>query len=408
MQLFNIVVFVSVSVAAAAASFNETEHTWNRFQTFIKKFEKNYMDLAELENRFEIYKANLKFVENQNAKGNAYTLGETPFFDMSEEEFKSFNGLRTTGPFSSPCEKFSSVASDVPSSYDWREHNAVTPVKNQGQCGSCWSFSATGAMEGAWAIATGKLVSLSEQQLVDCSKSYGNHGCNGGLMDSAFEYAKDNGMCLESEYSYSAKSGTCQECDPVVEISSCVDVTPNNQINLKEAVSMGPVSVAIEADTKTFQMYTGGVITGNACGTNLDHGVLVVGYGEESGIEYWLVKNSWGESWGDKGYIKIERSDSTNDKGVCGIAMQPSYPVVKNSKSSVGRPFTGSNKCGDCGYAYQGCCIGYGSQGYPCDCHLQEGGSGQSGQGCGDCGVAYAACCLGFEKDGYPCECDAV
>ena len=183
-------------------------------------------------------------------------------------------------------------------------------------------------MEGAWAISKGSLVSLSEQQLVDCSKSYGNHGCNGGLMDNAFQYAKDNGMCTESSYPYTAKGGDCQKCTTVVQISGCTDVTKNNQVDLKEAVSKGPVSIAIEADTKAFQLYTSGVFTSDSCGTNLDHGVLIVGYGVENNIEYWLVKNSWGPSWGDQGYIKIERSDSTDDPGVCGIAMQPSYPNV--------------------------------------------------------------------------------
>ena len=116
--------------------------------------------------------------------------------------------------------------------------------------------------------------------------------------------------------------------EPVVFLSSCVDVTPQNEVDLEKAVAIGPVSVAIEADTRTFQMYESGVITGSACGTNLDHGVLVVGYGTESNQPYWLVKNSWGSSWGEDGYVKIEKSSSTKDKGTCGIAMQPSYPVV--------------------------------------------------------------------------------
>ena len=330
-MLYNsIVVFLTVSMTNnVCALLNETgTNHWTVFQNFIHRFDKSYSNLVELEHRFDIFRENLQYIREQNEMGNSYELGVTPFADMTNEEFVRFNGMKG-GPFSGPCSKFSSSSSsDVPMTFDWRDHNAVTAVKDQGQCGSCWSFSATGAMEGAWAIATNELVSLSEQQLVDCSKSYGNHGCYGGLMDDAFEYAIINGMCAETAYPYTAQGGDCQECDTVVEISGCVDVTKNNQVDLKEAVSRGPVSIAIEADTMEFQLYKSGVLTGDACGTNLDHGVLIVGYGEESGTEYWLVKNSWGPSWGDEGYIKIERSDSTNDEGVCGIAMQASYPVV--------------------------------------------------------------------------------
>ena len=323
-------VFVMMMVQAVFA-FNVTnvEEHWSQFQSFMHRFDKNYKTIGELKERFEIYKDNMIYAFEENQKGHTYTLGENHYSDMTLDEFSEFHGFKLQGrPFGSKCESFKSTSSDSPASYDWRQHNAVTSVKDQGQCGSCWSFSATGAMEGAWAISKGKLESLSEQQLVDCSKSYGNHGCYGGLMDGAFEYVIAEGSCSEESYPYTAKGGTCESCNAVVTLSSCVDVTPNNQVHLKEAVANGPVSIAIEADTKTFQMYKSGVITSDACGQNLDHGVLIVGYGEESGQEYWLVKNSWGTSWGDNGYVKIARSDSTNDKGVCGIAMQPSYPVV--------------------------------------------------------------------------------
>jgi len=183
-------------------------------------------------------------------------------------------------------------------------------------------------MEGDWAIKTGKFISLSEQQLIDCSTLYGNNGCSGGLMESAFEYAIDKGMCSESESPYKSIGGQCSECNKEAHFSGCVNVTPKNQLHLKEAVANGPVSVAIEADTLVFQFYKSGVINDVKCGTNLDHGVLVVGYGTENHNDYWIVKNSWGPGWGDKGYVKIARSNSTNDAGICGIALQPSYVVV--------------------------------------------------------------------------------
>jgi C1A family cysteine protease len=152
-------------------------------------------------------------------------------------------------------------------------------------------------------------------------------------MDNAFQYAIVNGMCSEESYPYTSgvtqTGGSCESCTPVVTINACADVPPNNQIALKEAVALvGPISIALDAETKLFQSYKSGVITSETCGTNLDHGVLIVGYGEEDGIKYWLVKNSWGVTWGDQGYIKISRSDSENDPGICGIAMQPSFPII--------------------------------------------------------------------------------
>ena len=224
--------------------------------------------------------------------------------------------------------EFGGANSDIPSEVDWRNKGAVSPVKDQGKCGSCWSFSATGAMEGAWGIRTGNLASFSEQQLIDCSIEYGNSGCQGGLMDSGFEYAIDNGMCLENDKPYLGRSDTCNRCDKIAHFSQCFDVTPMNELHLKQAVSRGPVSVAIEADTLVFQLYSGGIIDNIKCGTNLDHGVLVVGYGEENGKKYWIIKNSWGPKWGDSGYVKIARTDNTNTPGMCGIALSASFIVV--------------------------------------------------------------------------------
>ena len=224
----------------------------------------------------------------------------------------------------------------LPESVDWRNSNAVTPVKDQGQCGSCWAFSTTGSLEGMYAIQNGDLVSFSEQQLVDCDNfKHGgkDHGCNGGLMDNAFSWIQENnGLCSEESYPYISAKETCQTtCDnlPNSQIQSWVDVESSDKA-LMSAIALQPVSVAIEADQMDFQLYKSGVLT-SECGTTLDHGVLVVGYGSE-GTEtedYYLVKNSWGTTWGDEGYIKLGRGPQYNDgQGQCGILLQASYPIL--------------------------------------------------------------------------------
>jgi KDEL-tailed cysteine endopeptidase len=316
--------------------------SWPDFSSFAYQFNKNYDSEEEVSHRFNNFIHNLERI-NSHPADSSYTLGVNMYMDMNETEFHESVG---GGCFVKPeqngfykrktrCRSYMPESTtDLPDSVDWRDENAVTPVKDQGQCGSCWSFSATGSMEGAWAIANSELVSLSEQQLVDCSVSYGDMGCSGGLMDDAFEYAIDNGMCSEEDDPYTAENGQCDSaCKPVVQMSSCSDVAPSNQMDLTAAVANGPVSVAIEADTSTFQLYTGGIIDSAKCGTNLDHGVLVVGYGadEDTGALYWLVKNSWGVTWGDQGYVKIARSTSTSDPGICGIAMQPSFPTASSA-----------------------------------------------------------------------------
>jgi len=314
---------------------------WAHFSDFQERFSKRYETFQDLRERFSIFRENFRNIVAHNLdKSQNFTMGVNQFTDLSAAEFRDLyvSGLRANdnslGLYG--CKTYSSSAASAPTTIDWRSRNAVTSVKDQGQCGSCWSFSSAGAMEGAWAISKGQLISLSEQELVDCATgvSYGSHGCNGGQMDGAFKYAISNGMCSEASYPYtsgtSETSGTCQStsCTVVSKYSSCSDVKANDQISLKGAVIMQPVSVAIQANTRYFQSYSSGVLTSADCGTNLDHGVLTVGYGTENGQKYWLVKNSWGTSWGDAGYVKIARSDSTNDPGICGIAMQPSFVSV--------------------------------------------------------------------------------
>lgn len=318
------------------------DSNWHQFSLFQTRFRRAYSTVQELENRYEIFKDNLDFIisHNLNSK-SSFTLGINNFADMTFDEYRKLfisglprNENKVTFGSSFNCQPYSDHLSSIPDSIDWRYKGAVTSVKDQGQCGSCWAFSSTGAIEGALAISQNVLVNLSEQQLVDCATgvAYSSHGCNGGLMDGAFKYVSQYGQCNYTDYPYTSGTtmtgGTCKKCSSVVKVTSCFDVTPNDQLALKSAVSRQPVSIAIEADTRYFQLYSSGVLTSSTCGTNLDHGVLIVGYGEESGVKYWLVKNSWSTSWGDDGYVKIERSDNTNDAGVCGIASMASFPVV--------------------------------------------------------------------------------
>jgi len=278
--------------------------------------------------------------EHVRVHNEAYRKGKTSFeiginhiADLPFSEYQKLNGyLRMYGDAldrnATHWRKIHNV--DVPDAWDWRDHGYVTEVKNQGMCGSCWSFSATGALEGQHKRASGKLVSLSEQNLVDCSSSFGNHGCNGGLMDFAFEYVKQNkGIDTESAYPYKAKQRKCHftKADIGAEDTGYVDLPEGDEEALKTAVAtQGPISVAIDAGHRSFQLYKSGVYFEKNCSPEaLDHGVLVVGYGTDPVHgAYWIVKNSWGPEWGENGYIKMTR----NKNNSCGIASKASYPLV--------------------------------------------------------------------------------
>lgn len=328
--MFGILLLLSSFFSVVLA--NESDD-WHQFTLFQERFNKKYENIVEFESRFQIFKENLRGIIQHNMdKTQNFTMAVNQFTDLTQTEFKEkyVGGLKSVEVGSYGCKSFSSSASGLPDSIDWRTKGAVTSVKDQGQCGSCWTFSATGAAEGAWAISKGQLIDLSEQELVDCATgiNYGSHGCSGGQMEGAFKYLIEHGQCTLASYPYTAKDGSCHSCSAVVHFSSCSDVKPNDQLSLKAAVSKQPVAIAIEADTRYFQSYSSGVLTSSSCGTQLDHGVLIVGYGVENGQKYWLVKNSWSASWGENGYVKIARSDSTNDAGICGIAMDPSFPSV--------------------------------------------------------------------------------
>lgn len=292
-----------------------------------------------MENRHKIAKHN----QHYHTKQVNYKLDLNKYADMLHSEFvQTLNGFnrsvkmlgndvqRQYKPIEEAVTFIGAANVEVPVSVDWREKGAVTDIKDQGHCGSCWSFSATGALEGQHFRKTGKLVSLSEQNLVDCSTSYGNNGCNGGLMDNAFQYIKDNGgIDTEKAYPYEGIDDSCHynKKDVGATDKGFVDVPSGDEDALKKAIAtVGPVSVAIDASHESFQFYSEGVYFDPACDSqNLDHGVLAVGYGtDESGQDYWLVKNSWGTTWGDKGYIKIARNKDNH----CGVATQASFPLV--------------------------------------------------------------------------------
>eukprot|EP01130_Rhizamoeba_saxonica_P000069 TRINITY_DN10093_c0_g1_i1.p1 TRINITY_DN10093_c0_g1~~TRINITY_DN10093_c0_g1_i1.p1 ORF type:complete len:323 (-),score=77.29 TRINITY_DN10093_c0_g1_i1:38-1006(-) len=312
-----------LAVSAFAVSLDDS------FGAYVSKHNKQYESEEEYSYRKHVYAANLELIEAHNRKNLGYTLGINQFADLTAQEFGyMYNTLQQRpSTLKNEVELF-----DLPTAatVDWRTKGAVTPVKNQGQCGSCWAFSATGSMEGAYFLAGNSLTSLSEQNLVDCSTSEGNMGCNGGLMDYAFTYViKNNGIDTESSYPYTATGpNSCkfQSSGVGATIKSYKDVQSGSESQLTSALSsVGPISVAIDASHSSFQFYSGGVYYEAACSSSqLDHGVLAVGYGTESGSDYYIVKNSWGSSWGMSGYILMARNRSNN----CGIATAASYPIA--------------------------------------------------------------------------------
>ena len=314
-----------------AAAF--TASTFSTFESWADRYGKVYQP-TERDYRQTVYEQNLAKILNHNAAGHSWTMDVNQFADLTSQEFASryvSGGYMRRSPRTHTNKLRGNTNVSLPTSVDWTTQGAVTPVKDQGQCGSCWAFSTTGSVESAWFQSNGTLVSLSEQQLVDCSTSQGNDGCNGGLMDYGFEYIISNkGLTTEDAYPYSATGpNTCVSAGLLVaaRISNYVDVVTNSDNALMTAIAQQPVSVAVEADQNSFQFYSGGVMTA-ACGSNLDHGVLAVGYGTSSGLDYYKVKNSWGATWGDKGYILLGRGSKFGSDGQCGILMDPSYPVV--------------------------------------------------------------------------------
>ena len=310
---------LALSFTPKDTSFLSLQDTDSIFARYVAREGKSYGTKEEYEFRKDQYFRNMAAYNDALEVGATFTLGENKFSDWTPQEYRRLLGYKKVEITEDESEVLQAVEGlEAPTSVDWRSSGAVTPVKDQASCGSCWAFSTTGALEGAHFVATKKLVSLSEQQFVDCSKK--NAGCNGGDMYAAMVYAKTNPVELESAYPYTGRDGTCKfdKTKGVVTATSAARVQANSVAALKAAIAISPVSVSIEADTRVFQGYTGGILNSAKCGTNLDHGVLAVGYGTENGQDFYIVKNSWGPTWGEKGYIRIA---AVNGAGICGIQL---------------------------------------------------------------------------------------
>ncbi|XP_047943554.1 vignain-like [Salvia hispanica] len=327
------------------AELETEERLWDLYERW-RSHHTVSRSLDDKHKRYNVFKANARYINDFNKMDKPYKLELNKFADMTDHEFRSiYTGLKVKhdriyqgDPRANGSFMHENVQS-VPTSIDWRKKGAVNPVKDQGECGSCWAFSAVVAVEGINYIKTKKLVSLSEQQLVDCDKSL-NQGCDGGLMDMAFEYIEMNGGLTTSKiYPYKDKNGKCdtkKENATVASIDGHKRVAFNNEGALLKAVANQPVSVAIEAGGPDFRFYSKGVYTGE-CDTNLDHGVAIVGYGKTvdeavDGAKYWIVRNSWGADWGEKGYVRMRRGIKEKH-GQCGIAMKASYPIKKSANN---------------------------------------------------------------------------
>ncbi|XVF79010.1 hypothetical protein PTKIN_Ptkin14bG0184800 [Pterospermum kingtungense] len=325
--------FIFGILASQAMSRTLDDAAIAEHEQWMAKHGRTYQSQAEKEKRFKIFKENLEYIQNFNKTGNkTYKLSLNKYSDLTHDEFVAARtGYIRPDNVSTSTESTFSYAefTDLPSSMDWREKGAVTPIKDQEDCGCCWAFSAVAATEGITKIKTGNIVSLSEQQVLDCSGNI--HGCTGGSKIEAFKYIIQNhGLTSKDSYPYHAIQGTCNTekvTSQGSDISRYESVPSNNEKELLKAVSNQPVSVSIEAARLDFRHYQSGIFTGN-CGTIHNHAVTVVGFGtSEDGIDYWLVKNSWGEDWGEKGYIRMQRNVAAKE-GLCGIATIPVYPIA--------------------------------------------------------------------------------
>ena len=304
------------------------------YESYLRSFDKVYQSSDEYSIRYQTFSENMKKIEEHNSNPDRmWDMGQTHFSDWTWEEFQETilgdpQDCSATNEHELSAPHFNKT---YPQTYDWRDQGVVSPVKDQGQCGSCWTFSTTGAMESHWSIFT-KMPPpmLAEQQLVDCAGNFDNHGCNGGLPSQAFEYIKyAGGITTEAQYPYTAKDGNCTVSDVTFAAHApfgSANVTVNNEKDMLRAMyDIGPLSIAYEV-IDDFMHYKSGIYSTKDCNNtsqDVNHAVLGVGFGQINGTDYWLVKNSWGTTWGDEGYFKIERGVN-----MCGLSDCVSWPLV--------------------------------------------------------------------------------
>lgn len=307
-----IITLIALIVVVNSQFLKREDEEMYLFLKFTQQHNKEYNTIEEFQEKFEIFKQNLNKIENKT--------NFSPFMDQTEEEFRFGLNLDVASIASARSKMTRYIPTltfgEIPEAFDWRENGAVSDVKNQGQCGSCWAFSAIGNIEGLYAKKNKEIVTFSEQELVDCDRV--DDGCSGGLMDNAFqELQRLGGVMTDKDYKYSGRGGNCKfdAKDVKAKISGFNDIASNEDEIASVLVENGPLSVAVNANP--FQFYTGGILkpTKSSCNpAKLNHGVTLVGYGVEEGVKYWIVKNSWGTGWGEKGYIRLERGT-----GACGI-----------------------------------------------------------------------------------------
>jgi len=302
-----------------------------QFSDFLVKFNKRYTTQEEYTSRLAIFQKNLAIAEQMNADQETATFGVTKFMDMTPEEFRATMLMPRGSILPKITRPYMTIPHDniaLPTAFDWSSKGAVTPVKDQGQCGSCWAFSATETIESSWFLAGHPLVSLAPQQIVDCDKGRGDEGCNGGDTVTAYAYVMAaGGMEEEKDYTYKAKDGKCefQASKVAAKIKSWSYITKNKNETevLYKMYAQGPVSICVDAES--WQFYNSGVISKN-CATNLDHCVMITGFSDQTvkGTKYpvWAIRNSWGADWGEKGYILVERN-----KNLCGVAEEVTITV---------------------------------------------------------------------------------